>query len=98
MTMSDEFGANYLTIEDENGDTFELEVLDTFEVAGQEYMAALPADMEETDPDYGMIILHALTDEHGEDVFEDVEDEEELQAVYEAFMNFLFADEDEEEE
>jgi uncharacterized protein YrzB (UPF0473 family) len=96
--MSEEFGPDFITIEDEDGNTSELEILDSLEFNGKTYVAFLPADMEETDPDYGMIILHALTDEHGEDVFEDVEDEEELQAVYEAFMNFLFADEDEEEE
>jgi uncharacterized protein YrzB (UPF0473 family) len=95
--MSEEFGPDFITIEDEDGNTSELEILDSLEFNGKTYVAFLPADMEETDPDYGMIILHALTDEHGEDVFEDVEDEEELQAVYEAFMNFLFADEDEEE-
>ena len=94
--MSEEFGPDFITIEDEDGNTSELEILDSLEFNGKTYVAFLPADMEETDPDYGMIILHALTDEHGEDVFEDVEDEEELQAVYEAFMNFLFADEDEE--
>ena len=96
--MSEEFGPDFITIEDEDGNTSELEILDSLEFNGKTYVAFLPADMEETDPDYGMIILHALTDEHGEDVFEDVEDEEELQAVYEAFMNFLFADEEEEEE
>lgn len=96
--MSEEFGPDFITIEDEDGNTSELEILDSLEFNGKTYVAFLPADMEETDPDYGMIILHALTDEHGEDVFEDVEDEEELQAVYKAFMNFLFADEDEEEE
>ena len=95
--MSEEFGPDFITIEDEDGNTSELEILDSLEFNGKTYVAFLPADMEETDPDYGMIILHALTDEHGEDVFEDVEDEEELQAVYEAFMNFLFADEDEDE-
>jgi uncharacterized protein YrzB (UPF0473 family) len=95
--MSEEFGPDFITIEDEDGNTSELEILDSLEFNGKTYVAFLPADMEETDQDYGMIILHALTDEHGEDVFEDVEDEEELQAVYEAFMNFLFADEDEEE-
>ena len=90
--MSDEFGANYLTIEDENGDTFELEVLDTFEVAGQEYMAALPADMEETDPDYGIILLRIEVEDH-EEIYASIDDDDELQTVYEAFMRMLEEDE-----
>ena len=94
--MSDEFGANYLTIEDENGDTFELEVLDTFEVAGQEYMAALPADMEETDPDYGIILLRIEVEDH-EEIYASIDDDDELQTVYEAFMRMLEEDEEAEE-
>lgn len=86
--MSDEFGANYLTIEDENGDTFELEVLDTFEVSGQEYMAALPADMEESDPDYGIILLRIEVEDH-EEIYASIDDDDELQTVYEAFMRML---------
>ena len=43
--MDENLGTDFLTIEDENGETFELEVLGSFEVNGKEYMAALPADM-----------------------------------------------------
>ena len=48
--MSEAFGSDYLTIEDEDGNEFELEVLDEFELDGQSYLAALPADMDEDDP------------------------------------------------
>ena len=43
--MSEAFGSDYLTIEDEDGNEFELEVLNEFELDGQDYLAALPADM-----------------------------------------------------
>ena len=49
--MSEAFGSDYLTIEDDDGNEFELEVLDEFELDGQSYLAALPADMDEDDPD-----------------------------------------------
>ena len=42
--MSEAFGSDYLTIEDEDGNEFELEVLNEFELDGQDYLAALPAD------------------------------------------------------
>lgn len=90
--MSDEFGSDYLTIEDENGDTFDLEVLDTFELQGQEYLAALPADMEEDDPDYGIILLKIM-EEDGMEVYASIDDDDELDTVYEAFMRMLEEDE-----
>ena len=90
--MSDNFGADFLTIEDENGETFDLEVLDTFELSGQEYLAALPADMEEDDPDFGIILLK-IEEENGEEVYASIDDDDELSTVYEAFMRMLEEDE-----
>ncbi len=93
--MSEEFGSDYVTIVDDDGQEFELEVLDTMDYNGNTYMAFLPADMEEDDPDYGIVILRSILDEKGEEVFESVDDEKELDDVYEHFMKILF-DEDEE--
>ena len=52
--------------------------------------------MEEDDPDYGIIILRSVIDEKGEEVFESIDDEDELDDVYQHFMKILFDDEDEE--
>ena len=94
--MSEEFGSDFITIVDEDGQEIELEVLDTMDYKGKTFMAFLPADMEENDPDYGMIILRSVLDEKGEEVFESIDDDEELNDVYEHFMKLLFDDEDEE--
>ena len=94
--MSEEFGSDFITIIDEDGQEFELEVLDTMEYKGQSFAAFLPANMDEDDPDYGMIILRSVIDEKGEELFESIDDEDELQDVYEHFMVLLFDDEDEE--
>ena len=48
--MGEDFGSTYITIEDEEGNEFELEQLATMEFNGQEYSAFLPADMSEDDP------------------------------------------------
>ena len=45
--MGEDFGSTYITIEDEEGNEFELEQLATMEFNGQEYSAFLPADMSE---------------------------------------------------
>lgn len=58
--MSEAFGSDYLTIEDEEGNEFELEILNEFELDGQDYLAALPADMDEDDPDFGIILLKIM--------------------------------------
>ena len=94
--MSEEFGSDYITIIDDEGQEFELEVLDTMDYNGETYTAFLPADMSEDDPDYGMIILRVAEDENGEVVYDSIDDNDKLQDVYEHFMVLLFDDEDEE--
>ncbi len=92
----EDFGVDYVTIVDEEGQEYELEVLDSIEMNGKNYMAFLPADMDENDPDYGMIILRVLEDENGDTVYESVDEESELDPVYNEFVKRLFDDEDEE--
>ena len=58
--MSEDFGSDFITIVDDDGTEFELEVLDTMDYNGETYKAFLPADMDENDPDYGMIILRSV--------------------------------------
>ena len=94
--MSEDFGSNYITIIDDDGQEFELEVLDTMDYNGETYTAFLPADMDENDPDYGIIILRVAEDENGEEIYESIDDDEQLQDVYEHFMVLLFDDEDDE--
>ena len=41
--MSEEFGPNFITVTDEDGNDIELELLDVLEHKGQTYMAFFPA-------------------------------------------------------
>lgn len=91
--MSDQYGSDFITVTDESGNEFELEHLDTIEYKGCMYMAFLPADMNEDDEDYGMIILKVVN-ENGEDILATVDDDEEMDAVYNTFMEQLFGDEE----
>ena len=95
--MDSEFGASYITIEDDDGNEFELEHLSTLEFEGEEYMVFLPADMDEDDPDYGFIILR-VEEADGEEQFVSVDDEDLLQRVYEYYMENIFSEEEEENE
>ena len=92
--MSEDFGSDFITIVDDDGTEFELELLDTMDYKGQTFVAFLPADMDENDPDYGLVILRSVIDENGDELFESIDDEDELQDVYEHFAVLLFDDED----
>ena len=95
--MSEGFGPDFITVTDEDGNEFELEHLDTLEYNGQTYMAFFPAvpegGAEEDEDEYGLIILKAITVD-GEEQLSTLDSEEELEAVYQQFMETLFADED----
>ena len=91
-----EYGNDFISVTDEDGNSLELEHLDTIEIDGELYMAFLPANMDEEDEDYGMIILKVV-EEDGEELFVTIESEEEVEKVYEKFMEQLFADDPEPE-
>ena len=93
--MSDEFGPDFITVTDEEGNDIELELLEVLEHNGQTYMAFFPAVLEEGDEDsdeYGMVILKSIT-ENGEEMLSTLDNEEELNEVYDKFMELLFEDE-----
>ena len=95
--MSEDFGANFITLTDDEGNEFELEYVDALEKDGQTYMAFFPALENEADAeseDYGLVILKSVM-ENGEEMLSTVDDEDELNAVYELFMETLFSDEEE---
>ena len=104
--MSEEFGPDFITVTDEEGNEFELEHLDTLEYNGNIYMAFFPAvegeegedgeivDVDLDDEEYGMVIMKVI-EENGEELFSTLDSEEEEQEVYEQFMDRIVADEDE---
>ena len=94
--MSEEFGPDFITVTDEDGSEFELEHVDTIECKGQVYMAFFPADTgeDEEDEDTGLIILKVV-DVDGEEQLSTLDTEQELEEVYDQFMEALFQDEEE---
>ena len=92
--MSEEYGDSYVTMVDENGEEFVLEMLESIDYKDATYTAFLPADLDENDPDYGLVLLRNAVDENGDEVFDTIDDEDELNEVYEQFMRILFDDED----
>ena len=93
--MADAYGSDYITIEDEDGVEYELEVLTTLDYNGCTYLAVVPADSGDTG-DLEVSILKSV-EEDGEPILCAIEDDEELQAVYDLIMEELY-EEDEEED
>ena len=95
--MSEEFGPNFITLTDEDGNDIELEYVDALEDNGQTYMAFFPAVEDEADEeseDYGLVILKSVT-ENGEELLTTLDSDEELQRVYDLFMEQLMDEDDE---
>ena len=91
--MNDEFGSDYYTISDEDGNDYVLEHLDTIEMDGVYYLAFVPADMDPSDSRYGMLIMKNEKGADGDDYLV-VPPDEELEKVYGKFMERLFGDEE----
>ena len=70
---------------DEDGQETEFEFLDTVEMKEKEYVVLLPVQEEEIAPAEEVLILRVDQDENGEDVFSSIEDDNELNEVFEMF-------------
>jgi hypothetical protein len=85
----------------EDGDELELEYLDTLEYNGNVYMAFFPTVPEGVDPDsledeeeYGLILMKVI-EVDGEEQLTTLDSDEEIEDVYQQFMETLFEDEEE---
>ena len=85
--MADEYGSDFITIVDEDGTEFELEVLSSIEYNGETYLAVTLAGNE--DESLEVSILKSV-DEDGEPILCAVEDEAELETVYNLIMDQLY--------
>ncbi|MCI9156908.1 MAG: DUF1292 domain-containing protein [Lawsonibacter sp.] len=101
--MEDNFGPDFITVTDEEGNDFELELVDTLEHQGVTYYAMFPAvdedeetgepkDVDADDEEYGLVIMKAI-EENGEELLSTLDSDEELDTVYELFMERFFQDE-----
>ena len=93
--MSDLYGSDFMTIVDEDGTEYELEVLTTVEYNGCSYLAVIPADGEDNAlADLQVSILKSV-EEDGDSILCAIEDDAELEAVNDLIMDQLYAQQDE---
>ena len=104
--MEENFGPDFITVTDEDGNDFELELVDTLEHQGVTYYAMFPAveedeetgepkDVDADDEEYGLVIMKAI-EENGEELLSTLDTDEELDTVYELFMERFFQEDGEE--
>lgn len=96
--MNDEFGPNFVTLTDDEGNDMELEYVDALEHNGTTYMAFFPvveedSEDEENEEEYGLVILKSQM-ENGEEFLVTIDDEEEIDKVYDLFMEQILSDEE----
>lgn len=89
----DQYGSDFISISDEDGNEYELEVLSTLEYDGFTYLAVIPAGEGEDQVELEVSILKSV-EEDGEEVLCAIEDEQELQAVYDLIMEQLYEEEE----
>ncbi len=90
-----EYGNDFITLTDEEGNEIELEHLDTLEYEGELYMAFIPAynGPEELVDDTAELIVLKSEEENGAEMLVTLEDEALLDKLFEMFVNRLEADE-----
>ena len=104
--MSEEFGPDFISVTDEEGNEFELELVDSLEHRGITYYAMFPgvaedeetgepADVDADDEEYGLVIMKVIQ-ENGEELLSTPDSDEELDEVYQLFMERFFAEDEEE--
>lgn len=94
--MAEEYGSDYMTIVDEDGTEYELEILSTLEYNGSTYLAVTLADVDEGS-DLQVNILKSV-EEDGEPILCAIEDEKELETVYALIMDQLYEEDSDSEE
>ena len=92
--MADEYGSDFITIVDEDGTEFELEVLSSIEYNGELYLAVSLAGNE--DENLEVSILKSVEEDEGDPILCAVEDEAELEAVNDLIMAQLYEEDSEE--
>ena len=90
--MNEEYTPDLVELTDEEGNTYNFEVLDAYEDGNDRYVALSPCkeDGSPTEDDDGtLVIMKSIEDEDGETYFEEIEDDDEYETVADNFINRL---------
>ncbi len=93
--MADEYGANLVSVLDDEGNEHQFEILDAIETDDGRYMALLPVydDPSDSVNDDGELIILEVVEENGEDMLVPIEDDdtfEEIASIFEERLSDLY--------
>lgn len=92
--MANDYGSDFMTIVDEDGTEFELEILSSLEYNGETYLAVTLAGSEDENTEVSIL---KSVEEDGEPILCAIEDDRELETVYSLMMDQLYEEEEDEE-
>ena len=95
--MEDQFGSDFMTIVDEDGQEYELEILTQLEYYCFTNQAVIPAGLEDEEAENPEGSILKSVEEDGEPILCAIEDEAELQSVYDLIMEQLYEEEEDTE-
>lgn len=89
--MQEEFGPDIVTLSDDSGNEFTFEILDAVETDQGRYLALLPVyeSAEEKVDDSGELVVLKVSEENGEEFFEEIDDDDEYETVADIFIDRL---------
>ena len=90
----EDFGSDFITITDEDGVEYELEVLTELEYQGKSYLAVIPVSEAEADAEELEVSILRSDEEDGEPILCAITDPEELETVYLLMMDSLYEEEE----
>ena len=94
-----EFGDNIISISDDEGNDFELLILDEADMNGVHYLALCESTTPEEEENVEIIILKSIVDEAtGEEMLSTVDSDDELEAIYQIFEERMFSEDEYEED
>ena len=94
--MADQFGSDYMTIVDEDGEEYELEILTSMHWNGSTYLAVIPAGMDDGEDTSLEVSILKSVEEDGESILCAIEDQQELETVYNLIMEQLYEEDSDE--
>ena len=95
--MDNQFGSDFMTIVDEDGQEYELEILTTMDWNGSTDLAVIPAGSDGEEESLEVSILKSV-EEDGESILCAIEDDSELETVYSMIMDRLYEEEEDDED
>ena len=87
----DQYGSDFLSIVDDDGNEYTFEILDAVETDESRYLALLPVhdDPQKLLDDSGELVIVRVSEENGEEYFEEIEDDDEYETIADALIDRL---------